>query len=497
MRFGYDDHKVRIKPTYSGQRATCPFCEGLLIGKCGDIYVKHWQHHKDRRCDPWQEHETVWHRNWKDNFPNDWQEVIMEVGAEKHIADVRTSQGIVIELQNSPISTTTIKIRENFYKNMIWIVNAEQFMDNFKITSAVKTGLRRLEHEARYKSDSIRDAYSDEYKLLQKEIDNKTVQIREKKQTLKSKEKKSDNLIEKGEHFDKFIDELIERWTKGGFYYDPPVSNEMESLYRKPLMEVSKEINQIHSDIENLENRLKYVDDLEDFEFGGKQLKIVDRTLINNESFQKVKVVSKATRRNIFPEVKEFNSELEYSHFVNSHRYNKDNFDFAFDVEEKLNGLLTSIREKRQSFAILEGAFKDENEKVKLGISQNLELLVKETEDDIEKLNAEWDALILENNQLIAQQEELRKEEKNYIDFSQDNLEKEMDAQRVRIMKNNKGIYFFDWKHERKSWKAAKCPVFFDTGRGFLFERTDTGVFKKTQIEDFLANHLRLLKGMP
>lgn len=120
-------------------------CGGTIIGKCGEIYAWHWQHHKDRECDPWQEHETEWHQKWKANFPDDWQEVIIKSNEEKHIADVKTAGGLVLEFQNSSISSTTIKIREAFYQNMIWVVNARTFKDNFKIRSVVSSRLRSIE----------------------------------------------------------------------------------------------------------------------------------------------------------------------------------------------------------------------------------------------------------------------------------------------------------------------------------------------------------------
>lgn len=498
MRFGYDEHKVKINPTYSGQRATCPFCKGLLIGKCGDIYVWHWQHQQDRQCDPWQEHETDWHRNWKDNFPDNWQEVIMEVGLEKHIADVRTSKGIVIELQNSPISTSTIKIRENFYKNMIWIVNAEPFKDSFHLTSVVKIGLRRLDEDSKYKYDSIQDAYSYENKSLRQEIDKNSEEISEKIDRIKSNEKKIDILIDKQKNFDGFIDEVISRWSKGRLFHDSVVVSErIGSSYIKPLEELSKEINKLKVEIDNLESGLQYINDREDFEFGGKQLKIVDRLRISTKSFQKVKVVSKATRRNIFPEVMEFNSELEFANFMASYRFNKEDFDFAFDVEEKVLGLNSAIANKRDSATTLASSFLLLKEEVKSSISQVLELLVREINEGIEKLNIEWEELILESNRLTLKQEELKVEEQEYIAASLINLGKDTQDKRHLIMRNNKGRYFFEWKHERKSWKAANCSVFFDTGEDFLFERTANDVFKKTLIRAFLADHLGLLKGIP
>ena len=43
---------------------------------------------------------------------------------EKHIADVKTPSGFVVEVQHSPIAEEEARIRENFYKEMIWIVDA-------------------------------------------------------------------------------------------------------------------------------------------------------------------------------------------------------------------------------------------------------------------------------------------------------------------------------------------------------------------------------------
>lgn len=147
MRFALDDNGVKIGPSHSGQKAKCVLCKGTVIGKCGEIYVWHWQHQNDRVCDPWKEHETEWHRNWKGKFPIDWQEVIIENYYEKHIADVKTSDGTVIEFQNSSISSDTIRVRENFYRDMIWVVNAITFKDNFKKLSLVQLSLRTIERE--------------------------------------------------------------------------------------------------------------------------------------------------------------------------------------------------------------------------------------------------------------------------------------------------------------------------------------------------------------
>ncbi|MEZ0324852.1 MAG: competence protein CoiA [Fimbriimonas sp.] len=110
-----------------GVRARCPSCGMHVIPKCGRIKVHHWAHEAGYDCDAWYEPETEWHRTWKNLFPTDQCEVAMG----EHRADIRTPKGLVIELQNSAIAPEEIEIREHFYRNMIWIVNAEKFAGSF------------------------------------------------------------------------------------------------------------------------------------------------------------------------------------------------------------------------------------------------------------------------------------------------------------------------------------------------------------------------------
>jgi len=86
-------------------------------------------------CDNWWENETEWHRKWKSYFPIDWQEIVHFDGesGEKHIADVKTDSGFVLEFQNYPMPLEELKSRESFYKKMLWIINGEKFEKNFHI----------------------------------------------------------------------------------------------------------------------------------------------------------------------------------------------------------------------------------------------------------------------------------------------------------------------------------------------------------------------------
>lgn len=111
-----------------GCTGICEICNSEVISKCGEINIWHWSHKNIDDCDTWNSGETLWHINWKNNFPKNNQEVI--VG--KHRADVKLNNGLVIEFQASPISNIEIEERENFYKNMIWVIKLDK-LENFQI----------------------------------------------------------------------------------------------------------------------------------------------------------------------------------------------------------------------------------------------------------------------------------------------------------------------------------------------------------------------------
>lgn len=117
---------------FKGGKGICICCNSETIAKCGNINVNHWAHRDLSHCDKWWESESDWHRQWKNLFPVKNQEVIHydSVTGEKHIADIKTDKGLVIELQNSSISIQELYSREKFYGNMIWIVNAIKFKKN-------------------------------------------------------------------------------------------------------------------------------------------------------------------------------------------------------------------------------------------------------------------------------------------------------------------------------------------------------------------------------
>lgn len=127
-------NKDRKEPFKKG-KGLCISCGREMIAKCGSKTIHHWAHMSLKNCDTWWENETEWHRAWKSKFPSNWQEVVFsdKTTGEKHIADVQTKSGVILEFQNSPISTEELKSREEFYDKLVWIINGQKFINNFHI----------------------------------------------------------------------------------------------------------------------------------------------------------------------------------------------------------------------------------------------------------------------------------------------------------------------------------------------------------------------------
>jgi len=122
--------KTEARP---GLRGTCVNCQSDTIAKCGTVKIRHWAHKSKVPCDPWWENETEWHRAWKNQYPAEWQEKIHidSTTGEKHIADIKTVDDLIIEFQHSAIHPNEIKSREAFYKNMAWVVDGTRLKKDY------------------------------------------------------------------------------------------------------------------------------------------------------------------------------------------------------------------------------------------------------------------------------------------------------------------------------------------------------------------------------
>ena len=130
-----DGQKVPPAPRLKG---ACSMCGAAALAKCGTKVIWHWAHTGRLHCDPWWETETAWHRAWKGCFAAEQREIVMHApNGEKHIADVRSANGMVVEFQNSAMSVAELQSREAFYGRMMWVVNAAPFAKSFSIMSPV------------------------------------------------------------------------------------------------------------------------------------------------------------------------------------------------------------------------------------------------------------------------------------------------------------------------------------------------------------------------
>ncbi len=113
-------------------RGMCPVCSGEVIAKCGTRRVFHWAHQGVRDCDSWAG-QSDWHLAWKNKFPIEWQEFVQHDPhtGERHIADVRTPHGLMVEFQRSHLDPQERVNREWFYRNMVWVVDGVRLPEDY------------------------------------------------------------------------------------------------------------------------------------------------------------------------------------------------------------------------------------------------------------------------------------------------------------------------------------------------------------------------------
>lgn len=159
MKFALvNGQRQEAQPNLSGK---CRICDDRMVAKCGEIRIWHWAHLGKRKCDRWWEPETEWHRGWKNRFPVDWQEVPQNAeNGEKHIADVMTDHGWVLEFQHSHIPPEERRSRNAFHRKLVWVVDGtRREQDLTRFDNALSGGTR-------LGSSVIRIPFSNECRIL-------------------------------------------------------------------------------------------------------------------------------------------------------------------------------------------------------------------------------------------------------------------------------------------------------------------------------------------
>ena len=160
MLYAYDKNYQRISATPQ-QRAICPYCKGGMIAKCGEINIWHWAHIADYRCDAWQETESLWHLMYKKYFDPKNVEVIISKNGEKHIADIQTNSGLIIELQHSYLSPSDILKRETFYGNLVWLFDVRKSSERIDFRAHDPYTTFRWKHPKKHIATAKKPVYLD------------------------------------------------------------------------------------------------------------------------------------------------------------------------------------------------------------------------------------------------------------------------------------------------------------------------------------------------
>jgi hypothetical protein len=148
-----------------GLSAKCPGCEAPMVAKCGEVKIWHWAHLGKLDCGLFWENETEWHRAWKGQFPEDWQEVYHRAeNGDKHIADVKTDQGWVIEFQHSALKPEERRSRNSFYPKLVWVVDGtRRKRDSQQFKDTLRKGVQVVPNVLCYKVSSDRNTLLKEW----------------------------------------------------------------------------------------------------------------------------------------------------------------------------------------------------------------------------------------------------------------------------------------------------------------------------------------------
>jgi competence CoiA-like predicted nuclease len=126
VKISAEDYDKSSKTFFDELKCRC--CNTNVIAKQGDIKIWHFSHESKNSCSEWHKPMSEWHKNWQNEFDKEFREIIHHGKLGKHIADVKTKHGHIIEFQNSPISSKEILQREEFYGDkLLWILNSDTF----------------------------------------------------------------------------------------------------------------------------------------------------------------------------------------------------------------------------------------------------------------------------------------------------------------------------------------------------------------------------------
>ncbi len=528
MPYAFVDGK-RQKAFKDG-RGICPKCQRTVIASCGEIYIWHWKHKNS--CDSWFEPETEWHLDWKEQFPEDWQEFIIEDNATgiKHIADIKTAEGMVIEFQNSPISSAEIKEREEFYKNMIWVVNAVKFKDNFSRRSVVTDQLRVLEQNINNQKKAIKEQLEEDLNKAKKNLESLESDYLIIKNDNTKLEDKFSEYVEYLSQLQCFSEAIVTQLKKANSIKDVEsltqayviakmvvtqldktiINQETKINYltsTKSIHDISYKIDCLLEEVQknvgkkfiitnqsiqslrtswfNLEERNKYLIGLPNSDFL-QNYKIIEFSQIEKANLVNIKAIETISKPTLFPVIYDMNEEKLSDFLINS---GYKGYEFLLNIQPELEYIRDTIKMieneiRKQSFQYIT-LYNQVHDLIEMWITDKIKDIENKFNESVCELNRK--------EQLIEQEkykfEKLESEMQEHSKQSLANLEINLKNEGILIKKKYKGLYFYTWKYERKTWQYAKKIVYFDFGNGVLFKRVRSDLFRKILKQDFIKKY--------
>lgn len=475
MLIAIDSLRNRITPQKNID-AYCPLCKSRVIAVCGDINIWHWRHENTKYCDTWSDGETDWHRKWKNEFPKEWQEIIIQGDIETHRADIKTPNNLVLELQNSSISTETIQIREAFYGNMFWLINAEKFKDNIHPKSIVKKILR--EHD---KYDPTFDEYT-EINYLNEELK----ELQEVSLEIEKNEKEISRIKRSLLHLQSLepkVENLSYNTLINDFYYSE--IGESLNLDILPIKENQNQIETHEQEIIKFKNIIKNIDILPNCDIPYyDHYKICHPRAINASMYKNCALIEKS--QTLFPEIIMLQSEDKYNLLINN-----PNFYLIVDFTEHMKILENNISNSEEQISIMQYTIND----ILSNLGEKIKNYIIEKKSDLTKVLSCIISDSKKNENLYA----IRLKKINELDneyrlyFEKEKLEniKSHEKEKYDIMRKYKNQYQYYWKNERKTWQYSKKRKFLDFGDK-IFEIIDSERLKKYSRIEFI----NLIKGL-
>lgn len=406
---------------------------------------------------------------------------------ERHAADVKTDQGLVIEFQNSSISPSTIRIREEYYGNMIWVINAESFKDNFRLGSVVKRKVRELEAEEQDPYVPIEEEFKEKLEELSKQIEEKEKLIKPLFENIKSRREKVDYFNSILSDVPAFSHKILRSWINGAYveYGLNIIISGVENIHGCKIKNLKPSWKALQETLGKLERNFAGLKKLEVKEINGVSLQIVPYEYITKDNYRSATLISRDSVNTLFLQTKILKTDFEYHQLT----YNFDQFVFAMDLMPKIRELELKIECTKTEMKGLEDFIPSIKDEIQNSFEAKIRDAIAEHEKHIESDDEKWNEHLIFKSDLQIKKGMLEMKMADDVERSKKEIVQEIRSKKFDVMRKMKGRYFFNWKHERRSWQAASEPIFFDIGEEYLFKKVSDNMVIKIAINDFMKTY--------